>query len=81
MIDNEWTRLLEHMRKTLAEREEFIQSVISDNVKLQGANDDMLEALKDLIAYEEIERVSTGRPLPTWIETARAAVRKAGESC
>jgi hypothetical protein len=48
MIDNEWTRLLEHMRKTLAEREEFIQSVISDNVKLEAENKRLLKMFDNI---------------------------------
>jgi hypothetical protein len=42
-MENEWTRLLEHMRKTLAEREAFIQSVISDNVKLEAENNKLAD--------------------------------------
>jgi hypothetical protein len=48
MIDNEWTRLLEHMRKTLAEREEFIQSVIADNVKLEAENKRLLKMFDNI---------------------------------
>jgi hypothetical protein len=54
MTDNGWTNLLEHMRKTLAEREEFIQSVISDNVKLQERVK-MLEKMFDHITKETLE--------------------------
>jgi hypothetical protein len=48
MIDNEWTRLLEHMRKTLAEREAFIQSVIADNVKLEAENKRLLKMFDNI---------------------------------
>jgi hypothetical protein len=47
-MENEWTNLLEHMRKTLAEREEFIQSVISDNVKLEAENKRLLKMFDNI---------------------------------
>jgi hypothetical protein len=74
MIDNEWTRLLEHMRKTLAEREEFIQSVISDNVKLQGVNDDMLEALKEIADWW----VGGDCPEPLWTKIKEVIAKAEG---
>jgi hypothetical protein len=48
IMENEWTNLLEHMRKTLAEREEFIQSVISDNVKLEAENKRLLKMFDNI---------------------------------
>jgi hypothetical protein len=48
MIDNEWTRLLEHMRKTLAEREAFIQSVIADNLRLEAENKRLLKMFDNI---------------------------------
>jgi hypothetical protein len=82
-MENEWTRLLEHMRKTLAEREEFIQSVISDNVKLQVANDDMLAALLMVRGFACL-RGDAHIHQEVWEDAMHAvttAIQKAGESC
>jgi hypothetical protein len=42
-MENEWTKTLDCMRQTLKEREEFIQSVISDNVKLEAENNKLAD--------------------------------------
>jgi hypothetical protein len=52
-MENEWTRLLEHMRKTLAERDAFIQSVIADNVKLQEENNKLADLVTLLTTRKE----------------------------
>jgi hypothetical protein len=47
-MENEWTKTLDCMRQTLKEREEFIQSVISDNVKLEAENKRLLKMFDNI---------------------------------
>jgi hypothetical protein len=74
MIDNGWVSTHKAMTDCLLEREAFIAQLISDNVKLQGVNDDMLEALKEIADWW----VGGDCPEPLWTKIKEVIAKAEG---